>query len=239
MDEMENPAQQLLTVLREWRATPPNVSVLEHRCGDVGEGDPWWVEHARVTGLLAEVAAHVEGNPNAEYFRTHVIDRLFRAVFATDVPMENMSTSRRTHVNEADLGALALVAGSWSPGMVVDLAALVGLQSVSAETRELLTSASLDEKTRKYLFALVSHLDQAISRVAVFGSVDVSEHASRLIAALTVEFSDSPEEEREEASGIVQKIGRILKKFPFSHVAGQLAIEVGKAAIGELPRGAS
>ncbi|OYN84026.1 hypothetical protein [Parenemella sanctibonifatiensis] len=234
MTELENPAKQLASLLRAWQGTPSGLSVLKHR---KAEGEAWWVQHVRAVILLNTIIEHIEQDPDApEYFRTQVVDRLFRGIFATNTSMEAAQSGPRVHVTKDDLGSLDMMAWRWLPG-VVDREAVNNLQTAAREVMELLRSSALDNDAMEYLFELVAHLDRVIARVDVFGSVDVARAAKELIAVLTIQFSDQPEEDQAKAKGLVQRLGWALKKLPFSRVATELAIEAGKQAMRALPPG--
>lgn len=228
--------QKLVDRLEDWSVTPGGQSVLAHRAGD----DEWWAVHAETVGWLLQLEERMDGRDDrlARSWAA-VADRIHRAIFCTDVPMDSaLGGSGHRHLTGEQVAIIGAVASAVESEQSLTAVSpeLKELQDFNIQLRELIIGASeLETDEREYLLALLGNLDQAITDVRVRGVGDVRRWADQLSGAMTRVLGEGDSEEASK----VRKMNRVLQgkvmkvlSSPFAQSAVGTGLPIAMAQIG-------
>lgn len=215
--------QKLVDRLEEWSVTPGGQSVLAHRAGD----DEWWAVHAETVGWLLQLEERMDGRDDrlARSWAA-VADRIHRAIFCTDVPMDSaLGGSGHRHLTGEQVAIIGAVASAVESEQSLTAVSpeLKELQDFNIQLRELIIGASeLSTDEREYLLALLGNLDQAITDVRIKGVGDVRSWADQLSGAMARIFGEGDSEEADKFRKLTRVFqGKLVKVLssPFAQSA--------------------
>ncbi|MEU6249310.1 hypothetical protein [Glycomyces sp. NPDC047010] len=224
---MQNPAEDLLALLKSWEPSGPTQSTAAAR-GVVNneDGSEFWANHRRAVECLLAIERQLDemeqAGDDVEAYREYV-PAWYRAVFAPKYNWfasdANLNTHRRgtgpdggrdlAKDTAAMLKGLASHIRTWQIAESIPAGVIADLLEAVDEAEGLIDRATdLPDLERRYVLRLVQQVREVIRDVDLFGRAENRRLVIELGGAMTIVYAFAAEEDKPKAQNVV---GRFLR----------------------------